>query len=98
MYVVEVDVEYGMQWIPMEVDGGYDMEIIHRKFMSEKYHLHQFFYENTINQSSNLDLCFINTTLKYSEVWNYWSNHRTLLAAVKVNISNNNKDILCYIY
>ena len=54
------------------------------KYMKNKYNLDQIVNENTTNYNSKLDLCFTNTTLKYSIIWNYWSDHRILSVAMDI--------------
>ena len=77
---------------------AYNYNICVKEFMQEKYHLHKTLNENTANHSSKLDLCVTNTTLKSPVVLNYRSYERTLSVALKINILNNNKNMLYCIH
>ena len=54
------------------------------KYMKNKYNSDQIVKENTTNYYSTLYLCFTNITLKYSIIWNYWSDHRILSVAIDI--------------
>ena len=52
--------------------------------MLSKYNLKQVIHQETSNYASVIDLCFTNTEVQTTVIWNYWSDHR--IVSVGLNI------------
>ena len=61
---------------------GYNKYV--KKDMKTKYNLSQIGTNYTTDYKTTLDLCFTNTKLTHSIIWNYWSDHQILAVAMDV--------------
>ena len=52
------------------------------KYMRDNFSLKQIMKEDTSIYQSVLDLCFINENVQYSIIWNFWSDHKIVAAAL----------------
>ena len=64
------------------LNEGYNKYV--KKDMKTKYNLSQIGTNYTTDYKSTLDLCFTNTKLTHSIIWNYWSDHQILAVAMDV--------------
>ena len=58
---------------------GYNRKF--EQYMKTTFNLKQWIHEDTSNYVSVLDLCFTNTDVETSLIWNFWSGHRILSVA-----------------
>ena len=59
---------------------GYNRKL--EQHMKDKFGFNQVIEQDTLNYSSILDLCFTKANVQTSVVWNYWSDHRIVSAAL----------------
>ena len=57
--------------------------------MESTFSLTQMIQKNTTDYQSVLDLCFTNTRIDYSLLWNHWSDHKIVAVAL---------DLKCGVY
>ena len=59
---------------------GYNRQL--EQYMKEKFGFNQVIQQDTSNYSSVLDLCFTKANVQTSIMWNFWSDHRIVSAAL----------------
>ena len=58
------------------------------KYMRDNFNFKQIVNEDTSIYQSILDLCFTQESIQYSIIWNFWSDHKIVAAALDLKIGN----------
>ena len=56
--------------------------------MRDNFNFKQIVKENTSIYQSVLDLWFTNENIHFSIIWNFWSDHKIVAAALDLNVGN----------
>ena len=67
------------------LEHGYNANL--EKYMRDNFNFKQIVKDTSIYQVV-LDLCFTNENVQYSIIWNFWSNHKIVAAALDLKVSN----------
>ena len=78
-YPITVLGDFNMKSV-MKLEHGYNTPI--EKYMESTFSLTQIIQKNTTDYQSVLDLCFTNTHIDYSLIWNHWSDHKIVAVAL----------------
>ena len=65
---------------------GYNAKL--EKYMRDNFNFKQIIKEDTSIFQSVLDLCFTNENIQYSIIWNFWSDHKIVAAALDLKVGN----------
>ena len=90
--------EYYDVTYPMIIMGDFKMKSITglehdynaklEKYMRDNFNFKQIVKEDTSIYQSVLDLCFTNENVEYSFIWNFWSDHKIVAAALDLKVGN----------
>ena len=65
------------------LEHGYNAKL--EKYMGDNFNLKQIVKEVTSSYQSVLDLCFTNEKVQCSMIWNFWSDHKIVAAALDLS-------------
>ena len=68
------------------LEHGYNAKL--EKYMRDNFNFKQIVKEDTSFYQSVLDLCFTNENIQYSIIWNFWSDHEIVPAALDLKVGN----------
>ena len=68
------------------LEHGYNANL--EKYMRDNFNFKQIVKEDTSIYQSVLDLCFTNENIQYSIIWNFWSDHKIVDAALDLKVGN----------
>ena len=57
-------------------------------YMRDNFNFKQIVKEDISVYQSVLDLCFTNENIQYSIIWNFWSDHKIVAAALDLKVGN----------
>ena len=58
------------------------------KYMGDNFDFKQIVKEDTSICQSVFNLCFTNENVQYSIIWNFWSDHKIVAAALDLKVGN----------
>ena len=67
------------------LEHGYNAKL--EKYMRDNFNFKQIVKDPSIYQSV-LDVCFTNENVQYSIIWNFWSDHKIVAAALDLKVGN----------
>ena len=68
------------------LEHGYNAKL--EKNMRDTFNFKQIVKVDTLIYQSVLDLCFTNENIQYSIIWNFWSDHKIVAAALDLKVGN----------
>ena len=68
------------------LEHGYKAQL--QKYMRNNCNFKQIVKEDISIYQSVHDLCFTNENIQYSIIWNFWSDHKIVAAALDITVGN----------